>query len=718
MITAMASMHVSTTTQDRSVTVLAWMMFLIPAVGVPSDLMLQDTLKSAIAAFGVLCASIIYVWGQRKCTRQLQWHHMIWMPIVLMLYALGSMVWSHTYLAGVEAIRWFLVSLLMWLGINAVNAERWPKLLYGIHGGAMVASLWVALQFWFDFQFFPQAAPPASTFINRNFFAEYVVCALPFSVWLLVSQKSMRCQLTIAGSISLILVALLMTGTRSALLALSLLAPALVVIVTRYRHHLALGQWHSAQKLIVAALLVFGTLGLATLPSGNAQINRESGGVTTPLGRSYHRAAAAVKPAEYSSGSFSIRIVLWRATARMMLDRAMAGVGAGAWEVEIPRFETLDTRFETDYYPHNEYLQLLSEYGLIVGGLSLAFWVAYWLFAIGTTLRLPPAAWSRAPPRAFALASLMALFVVSGAGFPWHLASCAALLSLCLALVARSDVESPAMQRLHLLRWSEARTTISLTFLGCCLAVAGYITLQGARAEYHIVQALKLSAKLSKATALDVNMRNDMKSEMLRNLRIGIGINPHYRRLSALVAEPLSSQGDWPNAIWILESVAASRPHIAAIWQALAQGYSNLGKHDAALHALNEVKRLRPASIETSALEVSVLSRAGMDQQATDILETHYTAGTFDVQMTEMGYAIGYKTRNWALAIRSLELRNQIWPEQAADGHMRLGKIYLEPSVQNSKRALEEFKRGIDAVPFDQKDNFRRQVPQAFQEAM
>lgn len=39
---------------DWPVAVLALMMFLVPALGVPSELMLQDTLKSALVAFGVL----------------------------------------------------------------------------------------------------------------------------------------------------------------------------------------------------------------------------------------------------------------------------------------------------------------------------------------------------------------------------------------------------------------------------------------------------------------------------------------------------------------------------------------------------------------------------------------------------------------------------------------------------------------------------------------
>ena len=107
---AAAAASQPSTGANTSVSVLAWLTFLLPALGVPSELMLQDTLKSAVAAFGILIAAFVFFWQQRKRTEPLLWHGLVWLPLALMAYALGSMVWSHTYLAGVEAIRWFLLS--------------------------------------------------------------------------------------------------------------------------------------------------------------------------------------------------------------------------------------------------------------------------------------------------------------------------------------------------------------------------------------------------------------------------------------------------------------------------------------------------------------------------------------------------------------------------------------------------------------------------------
>ena len=66
--------------------------------------------------------------------------------------------------AGVEAVRWFIFSLLVWVGLNTLSRDRVPMLALGIHLGAVTAALWTALQFWVDFKLFPQGPNPASTF--------------------------------------------------------------------------------------------------------------------------------------------------------------------------------------------------------------------------------------------------------------------------------------------------------------------------------------------------------------------------------------------------------------------------------------------------------------------------------------------------------------------------------------------------------------------------
>lgn len=704
---------------DGPAAILGMTLFLLPALGITSLLMLQDTLKSAVASFGVLLAALLFFWQQRRRTAPLQWHGLVWLPLILMVYALGSMAWSHTYLAGVEAIRWFVLSLLLWLGLNTLTRENLLNLTWAVHLGVLVASVWTALQFWFDWSLFPQGPSPASTFINRNFFAEYAVSALPFSVWLLASLRRSRWLGPMALSVALNVVALMMTGTRSALVALLLLAPVFAVILIRYSHQFAFWQWTPSQKMLVGLVLVIGMGTLSSVPTGNAKIIKEGSG-TTALQRSFLRTASMIKSTEYTEGSFSIRSRMWKSTARMMSANPLTGVGAGAWEVQIPLYQPSDTLVEIDFYAHNEFLQLLSEYGLLVGGLVLAFLLAYLLHAAGRTWQLRGTDLPEAPLRALTLTSLLALMLVSNAGFPWHLASTGALLMLGLAILAGSDARLSTQERFFAasLRWQPVYTPTALALLLCATALAGYITWQAAQAERKLGQAIFLSTSLRPSKPDNDPAATDRKVELLQNVREAIAINPHYRKLTSIVADRLAASGDQANAMWILESVAASRPNVAAIWVMLAQSYAELGEHDRAKQALAQMQRLKPDSIETQTLRVRLLSRAGHDGEATRLLLAYYDRGQYDRHMLQIGYATGVKTHNWPLAIRSLELLNTIWPEQASKGYFTLGSIYASPELQDHAKALAAFKSGLAIVATEQKESYRSQIPLLYRAQM
>ena len=69
---------------------LALTVFLLPAAGVPSELMLQDTLKSMLLAFGVLGSALCLLWQQGRRPDQLHWHGVMYIPLMLLAYALGS----------------------------------------------------------------------------------------------------------------------------------------------------------------------------------------------------------------------------------------------------------------------------------------------------------------------------------------------------------------------------------------------------------------------------------------------------------------------------------------------------------------------------------------------------------------------------------------------------------------------------------------------------
>jgi O-antigen ligase len=690
--------------------VLAAMIFLAPALGVPHEEMLQDTLKSIIVSVAALAAGLLFF--RRAAQRpSLRWHAALWLPLLLMLYALGSMAWSHTYLAGVEAIRWFVFSLLFWLGLNTWSRERLPLLAWGVHAGAVVASLWTALQFWFDFGLFPQGPHPASTFINRNFFAEYVVCTLPFAAILLARARQPAQAILIAASTGLVIVAILMTGTRAALVSLWLqLGLLLPWIAWLYRRRLPFGSWSGGMRWLVAGVLAGTVLGLGVIPTGDPKIVLEARGLTA-LERGVNRTGSI------STGdpSLGVRRQMWLATARVIAAHPLAGVGAGAWENEVPLFQDEGTQLETDYYAHNEYLQLLAEYG-----------IAGWMFLVGLATWLLAAAWrtlsrrgttedAEAPWRAILLASLLSLFIVSNVGFPWRMAATGALFALCLAAVAASDARLglAAPWAAWRLSWRPQWSQAGAVFMVACLGLTAFITWQAAEAERKIVRAARIALSISASGRPNDPRWEGSKAEMLRLTREAIAINRHYRKITPMVADELAHWGDWKNATWIWESVLTSRPHVVAILSNVARGYANTGQPAQALRYLERAKDVQPRAASVRSLEVILLARGGDEARALELARQAIADEIYDYDLANTTFLLAWRSGDFDLAVRAMRLRMLGWPATRAEGYLQLGTMY-DTGMRDPDRALTAFRQALAATSAADREAVLARIPAAY----
>ncbi len=694
---------------DRVVFVLAAMLLLVPAVGVPSELLLQDTLKSALVAFSALGAALLLCREQLREPRAVYWHPLLWLPLLLLAWALGSMAWSHTYLAAVEAVRWFVFALLLGLGLQVLQRSSLSMLANGVHWGAVVAALWAALQFWADLRLFPQAAMPGATFSNRNFLAEYMVCALPFSVWLAAQSQGTGQLVLRVFTLTFTLLALLMTGTRSALLALLALTPVLLLVLYLFRAQFAWPGWSRAQKALAPAVFALTLLGLGSVPAGNAQLNREQPGQTA-LTRSLLRAQSLGQQSEYVAGSAGTRLAMWQSNARMVMAHPWTGVGAGAWEVQIPRYQSEGMTLEEDYYAHNEPLQLVSEYGL-VGWLFLLALVVYLLQAAQRTWQLMGGSnEAEAPGRAIALASLLALFIVGLAGFPWHLAATGALFAICLSLLAASDraLAADAAPAWTVPAWGW-RVTGILLLLGLLLAT--WITRQAWASESRLVRAAQMALNISASGRPDDPSWDVHKAEMLQLVREGIAIHPHYRKITPMVADELVRWGDWRNATWIWESVDASRPYIVVLMTNLGRAYGQAGDQARAWSYLERAQALQPRAVEVRSLQVALLLQTGQEDQALDITKASLAEGIYDYELLSQAYQMGMRRQDWPLAIEALTLRVRGWPATAVEGWLRLAQIHASPQVQDPARALQAYRAALQALPEEQRDSLRRQIP-------
>ena len=696
------------THHDWTVALLALAVFLAPALGVPTEEMLQDTLKSIVVSFAALAAAALFFWHQRQRSEPLRWHALMWLPLLLTVYALGSMAWSHTYLAAVEAIRWFIFSLVLWLGLNTISRERLPLLAWGVHAGAVVASLWAVLQFLVDFRLFPQGPNPASTFVNRNFFAEFVVCTLPFSALLLLRARQSGMIALLSVSTGLVLVSILMTGTRSALSAMWLqLLVILPVIAWLFRRQLAISRWSHARRALAIGLLLLTVVGLGIIPSANTKIQQEQRG-STGLERGLKRTAAITS----DDASIDIRKVMWQATLRMIKDRPFSGVGAGAWESEIPLYQVSGAQLETDFYAHNEFLQLLAEYGL-----------AGWAFLVSLFAYLVAAAWrtasdktqpalAEAPMRSMVLCSVLALFMVSNVGFPWRMASTGALFAVCLAALAASDARLGLIGRsgAMALRWSPALARAAGLVTAACIALALYVTQQAALSEQKIVKATKIALGISGTGDYNNPKYDGYKVQMLQLMREGIEMNPHYRKITPLVGDELARWGDWRNAIWIWESVLSSRPFVVAIISNVARGYASIGDTPKALDYLERARRLQPDAPAVRSLEVILLMRSGHDAEALRLAREALQHQVIDYDLLRATVTLARRAGDRSLAVNALELLIDGWPQARRWAYLELGNLYsLEPHDEGI--SLEAFRKALELTPLASRQALQSQIP-------
>ena len=702
---------------NRVVAILALMVFLVPAAGVPYEEMLQDTLKSMLVSFAVLAAGLLFFLHPKNQFDDLRWHAVLWLPLGLMLYALGSMVWSHTYLAGVEAIRWFVFAWLLWLGFNTLSRERAPWLVEAIHWGAVVASLWAALQFWFDFSFFPQGPNPASTFVNRNFFAEFVVCTLPFSALLLAQAKGRSRIAALAFTLGFNIVALLMTGTRGALAALWLLLLVLPLLAAVYRQHCAFSSWGRAQRWLACGVLLatVGTLG--QVGTGNPKLLADAGAVgVTAFDRAFKRTASI----SVNDTSLNVRFEMWAATARIIAAHPITGVGAGAWEAALPRYQNPGTQLETDYYAHNEVLQLLAEYGLT----GLAFLLGlciYLLSAARNTWRNRSAeGLAEAPLRWAVLASLGALLIVSSIGFAWRLAATGSLFALSLALLAASDARLNNPGLLRAVHWRcpplyvQAMYVLAMrVLLVVCLALAGYISQQAIAVERKLITAVKMALAISASGDVNNPGWEPLKNDLLALTREGVAINPHYRKITPMVADELGRWGDWANALWVWESVVASRPDVVVILTNIARGYAQLGNTDKAMQYLARAEKLQPRSASVGSLKLVLLNGLGQERQALDLAKAYLQQGIYDLDMLNAAYVLGMQSKDAALVIQSLALREKNFPGGTIDTLLKLADVYAQLKNDDAQ-ALAYYRQALAAAPPNSKEAVLQQIPKAF----
>ena len=221
----------------------------------------------------------------------------------------------------------------------------------------------------------PKQAAPFGPYINRHHFAGYMELTLALPLGLILAGAVARERVLLYAFASVIMaIALVMTNSRGGML--SLLAEvfflALVAASVRRRgKEEAAGDEPRQRGGRMRALAA--RLGLAFV-----MVLVVFGGVLYFGGEeAVSRLLGTVNAEDPTTG----RAHFWQGTWQMIKDRPVAGAGLGAFSAVYPLYDTSNGTYRLEQ-AHNDYLQLLSDAGLVGGLLGLVFVVALFRMAV------------------------------------------------------------------------------------------------------------------------------------------------------------------------------------------------------------------------------------------------------------------------------------------------------------------------------------------------
>jgi len=449
---------------------------------------------------GVAALWLLRLWGGYK--PKLLWPPLAWVVVALVAYAVARYFTADIeYVARQELIRILLYSFLFLAVVsNLYSQDATETVVYTLTAVAALAASYAVAQFlhhsnqvWMLTS--PYAGRASGTYINPDHFAGFLELVLPLPLaFLLAGRIGVATRVVLGYATLTIMAGLAVTLSRGGWVASAAgLAMLLGLLMCHRNHRLRAG-------LVLVVLLAAGTYFTAHFLSPSVGFMRR---VAKPDN---------VGPQVVDLNS---RLDMWGATARMWAGQPWWGVGPGHFDYRFREYRP-ESFQERPEHAHNDYLELLADWGLAGGLLALAG-AGVFAFSLARTWPhvrreendLGSAMSSRYAFFLGALSGLFALAVHSLADFNLHVPANALMAVTLLALLA-SNVRFATKRYWWRARWPvQWGATVVLGGLMAYLTMQawrrGGETLWTARAEYKPVFSAEQIAALEKARACEPN---------------------------------------------------------------------------------------------------------------------------------------------------------------------------------------------------------------------
>ena len=294
-----------------------------------------------------------------------------------LVWSTASAVFATNLWLAQRALGVSVASAAVFWGARRIGASGGARPLLAAAAFATVLAAMTALAqaYGLETDYFSQNRAPGGTFGNRNFVAHICAIGLPALVWCTVTAKRPIGSLVGSLGAGLVAVALVLSRSRAAWLAVAacvvVLAIPLVVSRKYWDRKIVGGRF----ARLVLAMVIAGTL--ATIIPNSLNWNSESPYLDSARGM-----------VNYKKGSGRGRVAQYQNTLHMAEANPVFGVGPGNWPVRYVKFapggdaSIADDGMTANPWPSSDWVAYVSERGFIaaialLGAFAVLFFGAF-----------------------------------------------------------------------------------------------------------------------------------------------------------------------------------------------------------------------------------------------------------------------------------------------------------------------------------------------------
>ena len=312
-------------------------------------------------------------------------HQMVFPVFVLLLLLTGNTRHEH---------RESISEIIVWLALLSVVVAAYQ------YGMEISASGWSLVA----------ADAIKGSYTHKNIFAEVMFLTLPFSFYALISTRKKWYALILVTSV--IMIALCLSRAVLSAIAIGAVVSGVVYVAANFRQNLQ--RSYALSAVVVTVVVVAVSYWFINYTGYGRHII------------SFYNYRNTIHE----------RQSLWHATFQLIKTYPVFGCGLGAWKIVSMQYSMLGLRNYITFFqqPHNDYLWIMSEQGLV----SFLFLAAAWVYLLGILLKHI----FRKPAEVFNYCLLFALagyFVYSNFGFPRERAEHGILLAFIAGFILSEE---------------------------------------------------------------------------------------------------------------------------------------------------------------------------------------------------------------------------------------------------------------------------------------